>query len=72
MQNNETATATNPSSTAPAASSEPSKNDDIFAGGLFDDLDDAESPKLKSDIKENLPVVKKPGAWDSDVTHGRI
>lgn len=54
---------------APAATTKPSQDDSVLSGNLFDDLDEAKSPKLKVDVKENLPVIKKPGAWDSDVTH---
>ena len=54
---------------APAATSKPSKSDNIMSGNLFDDLENAQSPKLKAEIKENLPMIKKPGAWDSDVIH---
>ena len=57
--------------TAPAAMSKAAKNEESSVGldGLFDDLDTA-SPKLKEDVKENLPVLEKPGSWESKVVRG--
>jgi len=57
--------------TAPAAMSKPAKNEDSSVGleNLFDDFNDS-SPKLKEDVKENLPVLEKPGSWESKVVRG--
>ncbi|KAK4546693.1 hypothetical protein LTR36_001911 [Oleoguttula mirabilis] len=49
----------------------PVKNDDssIALDNLFDDLAKAR-PKLKEDVKENLPTLEKPGSWESNMTGG--
>ncbi|KAM0693339.1 hypothetical protein Q7P36_006593 [Cladosporium allicinum] len=39
-------------------------------GDLFESLEDVTSPKLKPDVKSSLPVVKKPGSWDSENGNG--
>jgi hypothetical protein len=44
--------------------------DTKLLGNLFDDLEDVKSPKLKPDVKANLPVVKKLGNWDSESGNG--
>jgi len=51
--------------------SKAAKNEESSVGldGLFDDLDSASS-KLKEDVKENLPVLEKPGSWESKVVRG--
>ncbi|KAK5135517.1 hypothetical protein LTR08_005152 [Meristemomyces frigidus] len=41
------------------------KGDDIVLEGLFDIFSSAARPKLRDDVKENLPVLEKPGSWDS-------
>jgi hypothetical protein len=41
-------------------------------GNLFEDLEDITSPKLKPEVKGNLPVVKKLGNWDSESGNGRF
>lgn len=44
--------------------------DDASMSNLFEGFEGARAPKLKQDIKENLPIVKKPGNWDSEVVNG--
>ena len=51
---------------APAQKARDSK----LLGNLFDDLEDITSPKLKPEVKGNLPVVKKLGNWDSESGNG--
>ncbi|QIX00826.1 hypothetical protein AMS68_006343 [Peltaster fructicola] len=55
----------------PAASTRANSGDNetIALGNLFDDLNDTLLPKLKKDVKDNLPVVKKPGYWDPEVVN---
>jgi hypothetical protein len=54
---------------APAPSQ---KRDSKPLGDLFESLEDVTSPKLKPDVKSSLPVVKKPGSWDSESGNGMI
>jgi hypothetical protein len=54
-------------SSAPAPSQ---KRDSKPLGDLFESLEDVTSPKLKPDVKSSLPVVKKPGSWDSENGNG--
>ena len=54
--------------TAPAPSQK--SRDSKPLGNLFEDLEDAAPPKLKAEVSENLPVVKKPGSWDSENANG--
>ena len=58
----------NSRSTAPAPSQKSRDNKPL--GNLFEDLESVELPKLKSEVKGNLPVVKKPGSWDSENGNG--
>lgn len=51
---------------APAQKARDSK----LLGNLFEDLEDITSPKLKPEVKGNLPVVKKLGNWDSESGNG--
>ena len=51
---------------APAQKARDSK----LLGNLFEDLEDITSPKLKPEVKVNLPVVKKLGNWDSESGNG--
>ncbi|KAK0320778.1 SAGA complex subunit Sgf73 [Friedmanniomyces endolithicus] len=59
---------------APAASApKPSKADDtaaILLDSLFDDLATFTKPSLKENVRQSLPVIEKPGNWDSKVTAG--
>ncbi|KAK0938810.1 SAGA complex subunit Sgf73 [Friedmanniomyces endolithicus] len=57
----------------PAAASKPSKADDTAAiplDSLFDDLATFTKPSLKENVRQFLPIVEKPGNWDSKVTAG--
>lgn len=54
--------------TAPAPSQK--ARDSKPLGSLFEDLEDMSPPKLKSEVKANLPVVKKPGNWDTENANG--
>jgi hypothetical protein len=54
---------------APAPSQ---KRDSKPLGDLFESLEDVTSPKLKPDVKSSLPVVKKPGSWDSESGNGMV
>ena len=54
--------------TAPAPAQK--ARDSKLLGNLFDDLEDITSPKLKPEVKANLPVVKKLGNWDSESGNG--
>lgn len=58
-------------SAAPAAPTKPSKRDDsgIALEGLFADWEDA-TPNLKEDVRGNLPVLERPGSWESKVVEG--
>jgi len=40
----------------------------ITLDNLFDDLSD--STRLKDDVRKGLPVLEKPGSWDSKITNG--
>lgn len=51
---------------APAQQARDSK----LLGNLFEDLEDIISPKLKPEVKGNLPAVKKLGNWDSESGNG--
>lgn len=44
--------------------------DGLALGDLFSGFGEGVLPKLKQEIKENLPVLKKPGNWDSDIING--
>ncbi|TKA81296.1 hypothetical protein B0A55_02860 [Friedmanniomyces simplex] len=58
---------------AAAATPKPSKPDDSAAiplDSLFDDLAAITKPKLKDDVRKALPVLEKPGNWDSKVATG--
>lgn len=48
----------------------PKARETKLLGNLFSDLEDAPTPKLKSEVKANLPVVKKLGNWDSESGNG--
>ena len=54
--------------TAPAPT--PKARDSKLLGNLFEDLEDVTSPKLKLEVKANLPVVKKSGNWDTESGNG--
>lgn len=58
----------NPRFTAPAPSQK--SRDSKPLGNLFDDLENVDLPKLKPEVKGSLPVVKKPGSWDSENGNG--
>lgn len=47
-----------------------STSNELNTGSLFTDFGDAIATKLKRDVKDNLPVIKRPGNWDSEVTNG--
>ncbi|KAI7317538.1 hypothetical protein KC315_g10356, partial [Hortaea werneckii] len=55
----------------PAAPTKPSKRDDsgIALEGLFADWEDA-TPNLKEDVRGNLPVLERPGSWESKIVEG--
>ncbi|KAI6814167.1 hypothetical protein KC340_g16261 [Hortaea werneckii] len=55
----------------PAAPTKPSKRDDsgIALESLFVDWEDA-TPNLKEDVRGNLPVLERPGSWESKVVEG--
>jgi hypothetical protein len=59
---------TNATAPAPAQKARDSK----LLGDLFGDLEDITSPKLKPDVKDNLPPVKKFGNWDSESGNGML
>jgi hypothetical protein len=54
--------------TAPAPTQK--ARDSKLLGNLFEELEDITSPKLKTEVKANLPVVKKLGNWDSESGNG--
>ncbi|KAK0865996.1 SAGA complex subunit Sgf73 [Friedmanniomyces endolithicus] len=59
--------------TPAAAAPKPSKADDTAAiplDSLFDDLVTFTKPSLKENVRQSLPIVEKPGNWDSKVTAG--
>lgn len=58
------------SRTAPAPP-KPVKSEDssIPLGSLFDDLENTK-PNLKEDVRKGLPVLEKPGNWESKVVGG--
>ncbi|RMZ14431.1 hypothetical protein D0860_02092 [Hortaea werneckii] len=55
----------------PAAPTKPSKRDDsgIALESLFADWEDA-TPNLKEDVRGNLPVLERPGSWESKIVEG--
>ncbi|KAI6801548.1 hypothetical protein KC363_g2826 [Hortaea werneckii] len=55
----------------PAAPTKPSKRDDsaIALENLFADWEDA-TPNLKEDVRGNLPVLERPGSWESKIVEG--
>lgn len=55
---------------APAPAPAQKARDSKLLGNLFEDLEDITSPKLKPEVKGNLPVVKKLGNWDSESGNG--
>ena len=55
---------------APAPAPAQKARDSKLLGNLFEDLEDITSPKLKPEVKGNLPIVKKLGNWDSESGNG--
>ena len=58
-------------SAAPAAPTKPTKRDDsgVALESLFADWEDA-TPSLKEDVRGNLPVLERPGSWESKIVEG--
>jgi len=56
----------------PAPAPSQKSRDSKPLGDLFEILEDVTSPKLKPDVKSSLPVVKKPGSWDSESGNGTL
>lgn len=52
---------------APAATPKAKSEDGISLDRLFDDLNDG---PLKENVRKDLPLLEKPGSWDSKVIGG--